>query len=365
MEACAAAWLRTTGTVLAWDWRSLGAFGDQPLDEVAPGYDLLVIDHPLCGAAAGTRSLWPLDDLLPKAVLDALAADAVGSSHTSYSYAGHQWGVAVDAACQVAAARDDLIAGVLPTTWEGVLALARAWPGRVALPLAPGHAISSFFTLCANLGEPVARAQEDLVGHETGLRALEVLIELHQLGPQGTTQLDPPAVLTRLTSGDELLYVPLIYGYVTYARADSVARPCRFIDIPSAGKGPIGAVLGGAGLAVSAHSAEPHEAAAFAAWVSGSEAQTTIVAHNWGQPSSRAVWLDAGLDAEAGGFYSGTRATVEAAWVRPRHPWWPAFQLESGRVLATSLDEGLVAPETLRRLGSLYRAYSMSDEIDT
>ena len=355
MEACAAAWFRATGTVIAWEWRSLGAFGDQPVDDLAPDYDLLVIDHPLCGAAAEAGSLWPLDDLLTADTLTALAADAVGPSHRSYNYAGHQWGLAIDAASQVAAVRGGLVMTSLPATWDEVLALARARPGRVGLPLAPGHAISSFFTLCANLGEPAAASEEQLVGCDIGEAALEFLAEIHQLGPEGATALEPPAILSRLTSSDELLYVPLTYGYVTYARADSVPQPCRFVDIPSAGYGPVGAVLGGAGLAVSAKREQRSEAAAFAAWVSGGEAQKTIVAQHGGQPASRSVWVDALLDSEVGGFYSSTLATVEAAWVRPRHWWWPGFQLDAGRVLAASLDERLAAPETLRRLDALYR----------
>lgn len=83
-------------------------------------------------------------------------ADVVGASHSSYTYAGHQWGLATDAACQVAAVRVDLLEAGPPATWDEVLELARAQPGRVALPLAPGHAISSFLTLCANAGEPAA-----------------------------------------------------------------------------------------------------------------------------------------------------------------------------------------------------------------
>ena len=70
-------------------------------------------------------------------------------------------------------------------------------------------------------------------------------------------------------------------------------------------------MLGGAGLAVSAASAHPAEAAAFAAWASGAEAQHDIVARTGGQPGHRSAWDDPELDALAGGFYSGTRASIE------------------------------------------------------
>lgn len=354
MEACAVVWHDMSGVTVSWDWRSLEAFGDQPLQELAPAYDLLVIDHPFCGTAATTGCLRPLDDLLTEETLAALAADAVGASHRSYMYAGHQWGLATDAACQVAALRSDLLGAPAPATWDEVRLLARSQPGRVALPLAPAHAISSFLTLCANAGQPAA-ASGQFADRAVGLAVLELLGELHRLGLPGSTALEPPDLLGLLTSGDDVVYVPLTYGYSTYAQADAVEKPCRFVDIASAGRGPVGAVLGGAGLAVSAMSGSPDDAAAFAAWASGADAQGTIVATHGGQPGSRSVWTDPALDVRAGGFYSGTRATIEAAWVRPRDAWWPAFQLHGGQLLAAALDDGLPPATTLDHLDSLYR----------
>jgi multiple sugar transport system substrate-binding protein len=347
MLACTSAWRHRTGVEIAWSWRSLEAFGDQPLEELAPGYDILVIDHPFCGTAAAAGCLHPLDALLARDELDTLARDAVGLTHASYCFAGRQWGLATDAACQVSALRDDLLEAAAPATWDGVLALARSAPGRVAMPLAPAHAASSFLTLCANHGEPAAGAR--LVRREIGIHALSILVELHRLGPADATAWEPPDVLERLAGSDELTYVPLTYAFVTYS--DRV----RFLDIPSAGHGPVGAVLGGAGLAVSASSSRPAEAAAFAAWASGAQAQRTVVARFGGQPGNRAAWLDAELDRVAGGFYSGTLATIEAAWVRPRAAWWPPFQLDSGRLLSAALRNGTAPADIYDQLDALYR----------
>ena len=104
------------------------------LEEVADRYDLLMIDHPFCGTAETTGTLRPFDDLLDPHVLATLAADSIGPSHASYSFHGRQWGLATDAACQVAAVRDDLLDGTpAPVTWDEVRALARgaAWTGGV------------------------------------------------------------------------------------------------------------------------------------------------------------------------------------------------------------------------------------------
>lgn len=322
MRACADAWRTRTGVTVAWSARSLTSFGDQPLEEVAPGYDLVVIDHPFCGTAARTGVLRPLDELLDEATLAALAADSVGPSHASYEYDGHQWGLATDGACQVSAVR----AVEPPATWEQALELARAEAGRVALPLSPPHAISSFLTL----------SRGRFAEREPAHAAYELLAELHALGPHEATEWEPPDALARLAAG-ELVYVPLTYGYVTY--------DCRFADVP----GVAGAVLGGAGLAVTSASAHPREAAEFASWASGAEAQTEHVLPNGGQPGSRTAWL-----AAKSPFFRDTIATMEQAWVRPRDPWWPSFQLEGGRVLTESLREGRAAAATLDALDSVH-----------
>lgn len=350
MRACAERWRSLGRATVQWEARSLSAFGDQPLEEIAGGYDLVVIDHPFCGRAAETGCLTPLDELLDDETLAGLAGGAVGPSHDSYRYAGHQWGLATDAACQVAAVRDDLLAeGAAPRSWDEALDLAARRLGAVALPLSPPHAISSWLSIAgAYGGAPFA-------GDSADARATSVLARLARLGPREALGWEPPDALGRMTATDEIAYIPLTYGYSTYG--SSGERPCRFIDVPAVTGGPRGAVLGGAGLAVSAASAHPAEAAAFAAWASGAEAQHDIVARTGGQPGHRSAWDDSALDALAGGFYSGTQASIEAAWVRPRDGWWPAFQLEAGRLLTGNLLDG--DPDALTgRLHELHRRHS-------
>jgi multiple sugar transport system substrate-binding protein len=348
LRACSEAWERLHPEVeVVWHNRSLTDFGEEPVETVAHRYDLVMIDHPFCGTAEATGTLQPLDDLLAPEVLAALAGDSVGPSHASYSFGGRQWALATDAACQVAAVRDDLLGDTpAPTTWDEVRALAHAQPGRVAVPLAPAQAMCAFLTLCANAGSPAAEDPARLVEPGVGLRSVELLAELFRLGPPETLAWEQPDVLSRLTAGDELVYVPIVFGFVTYSRADRARFPCRFLDLPSAGAGPVGGILGGAGLAVSATSAHAEEAAAFAAFASGAEAQRAIVGPVGGQPGSRTAWTAPEIDREAHGFFSGTYATIEQAWVRPRERWWPAFQFEGGRLL----NEGLAKAESPRRL---------------
>ncbi len=350
MRACAERWHAMGEAGVRWEARSLEAFGDQPLEEVAGDYDLVVIDHPFCGWAERTGCLTPLDELLDDATLSELRAGAVGPSHDSYTHAGHQWGLATDAACQVAAVRDDLMGGEeTPRSWDDVVELAARQPGAIALPLSPPHAISSWLSLAgAHGGEPFARDAADA-------RATQVLARLARLGPREALDWEPPDALERMTSSDDVAYMPLTYGYSSYGTPGS--RPCRFVDAPAVVDEPRGSVLGGAGLAVSAASAHPAEAAAFAAWASGAAAQHDIVARAGGQPGHRSAWDDPELDVLAGGFYSGTRASIDAAWVRPRDDWWPAFQLEAGRLLTNNLLAG-DADDLTGQLHELHRRHS-------
>jgi multiple sugar transport system substrate-binding protein len=356
LRACSEAWQELHPEIaLSWHHRSLTDFGEEPLEAVAHRYDLVMIDHPFCGTAEATATLRPLDDLLAPDVLAALAADSVGPSHASYTFHGRQWALATDAACQVAAVRDDLLADTqAPATWDEVLGLARAQPGRVAVPVAPAQAMCAFLTLCANAGHPAAEDPARLVDPEIGLEAIELLCELYRLGPREALAWEQPDVLSRLTTGNELVYVPIVFGFVTYSRDDRVQHPCRFLDLASAGAGPVGGILGGAGLAVSATSAHPAEAAAFAAFASGAEAQRALVGPAGGQPGSRTAWTAPELDSAAHGFFSGTSATIEQAWVRPRDPWWPAFQLEGGRLLNRGLAESRPPERLLAALGERY-----------
>jgi multiple sugar transport system substrate-binding protein len=129
------------GVTITWEKRSLQAFADRPISEMAETYDLMVIDHPHVGEVAKQGNLLPLDGLRD-AEMAALAAGSVGLSHPSYNFAGRQWSLAIDTATPVACLRPDLL-GQAPKLWAEVLDLARA--GRVGFALIPINALMTFF----------------------------------------------------------------------------------------------------------------------------------------------------------------------------------------------------------------------------
>ena len=69
-----------------------------------------------------------------------------------------------------------------------------------------------------------------------------------------------------------------------------------------------------------------------------------------GQPSARAAWRDARVNRDAGDFYRDTLATVEEAWVRPRHNGYIAFQTQGSAILRETILDGAPVAATLGKL---------------
>ena len=354
LVAAAAVWRAERGVEISWDRRSLQDFEDFPVEELARRYDLMVIDHPHIGEAAAQAVLAPLDDPQRAAECATLAAASVGLSYESYSWAGRQWALPIDAAAQTQATRPDLIERP-PVSWSEALSLGRA--GLIECPMRPPHSLMTAYTLAANLGAPCAVEGPNLFDLQTGARAIEMMRELVALIDVSCFVKDPIDVLEAMSAKNaRIALAPLIYGYVSYARPAFRERPLRFANIPSAGHtGPIGSALGGAGIAVSAFSRQRAAAIDFAFWVASGPVQCGLYASAGGQPAHAGAWDDAGVNAAGAGFYFDTRATLEGAWLRPRHAGYMAFQ----RAASERLNEGLQAKESaasvVRALNEMFR----------
>jgi multiple sugar transport system substrate-binding protein len=325
LEAAAREFERRMGTVSVQVFtRSLAAFEDQPIEAVARGHDVIGIDHPFVGEAASHGLFVPLDTIIDAEWLGRHRADCVGPTFASYTWAGHQWAFAIDAACQVSAWRADLLDALSvapPQDPDSVIDLARAHPGRVALALNPIHAACSFMTLCAGVSPATPSRHGIEIPTEVGEGALAWMRELARLCHPMSRSASPIAVLEAMSSeADGIAYSPMIFGYSNYSRGDYRAHRITFGNIPSPGGEHRGAILGGVGLAVSASSPCVPEAVEFAAFVASPGFQRDGLLAAGGQPASRRAWDDPYLDATVGGFFSGTRPTIERAFLRPRFP---------------------------------------------
>lgn len=353
MVACSAIWRERTGVVIDWDQRSLQDFESYPVEELARAYDLIVIDHPHVGQITAEACLAPLDVPGREAEREALAAGSVGASYRSYAWEGRQWAFPIDAAAQVLAWRKDLLAAP-PGSWDEVLDLAR--DGRVMLPLRPPHSLMVLYTLAGNLGRPCAVSGSELVDPGTGAQALELARALAATVDPACFDMDPIAVSEAMAGeGSRIACAPLIYGYVSYATGGFRERRLAFADIPGE-KAPRGSALGGTGIAVSAFSLARAAAIDFAYWVASAEVQRGPYARAGGQPGHAAAWEDPEVNAFSNDFYRDTRATLEAAWVRPRHDGYMAFQQAASDRINAALRSDEPAGEAIEDLNRLFAA---------
>lgn len=349
---------RRHNITISWSSRTLHGFEFAPIEELAALYDLVILDHPFCGDIAATECLLPLDALFD----ERLARAFVGPSLESYRYAGHIWALPVDAACQVAVARPDLMARLdraSPRTWDEVLALGAAAQRhgmRLAIGLRGVHSLMTFFTLCANLGRPCGtRPEEPLADRTTALEALEAMRALLAYCPKDVLNWNSIALHDVLAERDDLVFCPAVYCYATYAEADQ-ANPLRFFDLPGLdGATPRGSTIGGTGIGISARTADPEAALAYVGFLAEAETQRAF-AMNHGQPARRDVWEADEIDARFGGCYSATRATMESAWIRPRYTGYLDFQAKAGALLEGHLRGDVSEDVLLERLEALHRA---------
>jgi multiple sugar transport system substrate-binding protein len=351
LVTASAAWQERTGQEIAWDKRSLQDFESYPVEDLARQYDLIVIDHPHVGQVAESGCLLPLDNAVDAAALAEIAVGSVGGSYESYHWAGHQWALPVDAAAQVQAWVPSRIAAPV-RDWSDLAALFA--DGRASLPLRPPHSLMSLFTLCGLTGVTLDTTTDTLFPAEAA-RAYALLAALSRQVDRAAFEMDPIALFEAMADpGSRIAVAPLIYGYVNYAIAGFRPETIHFADIPALAHGPSGSALGGTGLAVSAYSSDPAGAAAFAAWASSGAVQRDLIAPHGGQPGHADAWEADSVNAATHDFYRATRATLDHAWLRPRHDGYMAFQHAASERINQALLTDEPAEQAIAALNALY-----------
>lgn len=341
------------GVTITWEKRSLQAFADRPIGEMAETYDLMVIDHPHVGEVARAGNLLPLDGLR-EAEMAALAAGSVGQSHESYAFAGRQWALAIDTATPVACRRPDLLKTV-PTRWDEVIALAKT--GRVAMALIPINALMTFFGLARNEGFAVAEAPDRLMAPDEAQVTLARLRRLASLVSPRCLGLDPIGIYDWMSEEPEApAYSPWGYGYTNYSRPGFRRHLLSFHDAPGIGdNGPRGTVLGGTGIAVSSRTRHPEIAVDYAFWIAGADCQRGLYTASGGQPGNAAAWEDDTCNALTANFFRQTRATLDTAWLRPRYDGYMGLQDRAGEIVHACLRGEATEAATLAALDAAYR----------
>lgn len=347
---------------IVWEKRTLRDFAEMSLPELAKRYDMIVLDHPWIGGCVAAGALMPIDRYLDAGYLADQAANSVGKSHASYGWDGHQWALAVDAAAQVSAYRPDLLerhGARVPRSWDEVFALSEHLEPRgvtVSTPLMHVDCFPTFFSLCANFGEQ-AFTGDTAVSRPMGRRVLDAMRRLAAIGHAASLSWNPPQILDHMSTADDIAYSPLLFGYTNYARPGYRDHLVHFADIPLGAEGrPSGAILGGAGFAISSTCAHPEIAADYAAFATSAEVQHGMYFDHGGQPGHRSAWLDAKTNSAANDFFRDTLATLDAAAMRPRFPGWIAVQDRACGILHRFLVQEGNPDHTLDELDAAWRA---------
>ena len=337
LNAISAQWSRERNVPVHWEARPLKDFEDQPLDQLASAYDLVLMDYPFVGTAAASGLIAPVNSWVDVGYLRDQADQAVGPSYESYTWSGQQWALAIDAATQVSAVRTDLLdsAGLdhAPQSWSGVAELAeelKDGPLQVAMPLNPNHAYCAFLSVgLAMLGTDFW-PKGGKVDREASLDSLEFLRELASGLHPISQYSDPIAISDRMAQSDEILFVPLMFGYSNYSRAGFRPHRLRFGNAPRGEQGHIGSVLGGVGIALSALSPQREAAAELARLLVSAEVQSGTYVQSGGQPGHSSAWQSGAANELVDNFFLATRETMDQAFMRPRVPGHRQFQEEAG-----------------------------------
>jgi multiple sugar transport system substrate-binding protein len=338
------------GIAIHWQKRSLQAFADAPLADLAQRFDLMVIDHPSIGEAATHNLILPLDTLIPADYLAEQAANSVGQSHPSYHYNNQQWALAIDAATPISGWRSDLLPATdLPRTWSGLLDLTRT--GRVAVPGLAIDSLMAFFMLANALhAEPFSHLEAVIVpqNQSAGEQALQMLRELLTFSTPGSLDRNPIRTWQLLSESDTVAYCPFAYGYTNYSRPGYASHPLTTGNLITLDDGtPLHSTLGGAGLAISASCKNPQVAADYAQFVASPQCQRTLYTFSGGQPGHRATWLDPEANRVTNNFFTNTLTTLDAAWVRPRWPGFIAFQDVASAIIHRYLSSRSITEQSV------------------
>ena len=343
---------------IQWEKRSLQAFADASMAELADRFDLIIMDHPHTALAATEGLLLPFEDWLPAEFLSDQAANSVGGSHESYRFAGKQWTLATDAATPIATWRPDLMKQnglALPQTWDEVLALARG--GFVTVSAFPIDVLMNTYMFCEALGETPFTIDGELASHEVLAGALEELQKLVALCDPACLGRNPirTAEWMAETSDARAAYCPFAYGYSNYSRPRYAKHLLKAGGLVSFNGRRLRSTLGGAGIAVSSKTEHPRACMDYAEFTASPDIQKGLYFQAGGQPGHRGAWVDDAVNAASSNFFRDTLQTLDDSLLRGKFPGYMTFQ-DQGTPLAHDCVAGKTQPaEAAREINRIYR----------
>lgn len=335
------------GVNITWDRRSLKDFGDYPVSRLVEHFDLIMIDHPFMAEALQEGLLVTLNDLLAPGYLAQLAGDTMGLSLDSYCVDGHYLGLPVDAATQVAASNPTQMARLglcPPKTLDQVLALGDRLDGHfIGTAMAPTDIFSLYLGLVAQRSGRSYFDSTCGISTKIGTEVAGLLYQLAAISHPDSFAMNPIQLLDAMSTGEDIIYTPYLYGYTNYARDGFRPHLLEFWDAPLlSSETEVSTQLGGVGISVTRHVTPEHlpTAVAFAQYLASPPVQRSVYTRFDGQPAARSAWEDAENNRITHGFFQNTARTLKKAFLRPKIPRWNTFQEAEGEHLHRQVREG-------------------------
>ena len=170
---------------------------------------------------------------------------------------------------------------------------------------------------------------------------------------EGSLDWNPIQLYDYMSTNDGIAYTPLAFCYTNYSRDGFRKNKLGYYNAP----GITNAVLGGAGIAVSAKSKYLNEAAQYAAWICSAEIQSSVYVIEQGQPANIVAWKSDFANELTNNFFFNIFDTLTNAFVRPRYSGWPEFQKWLGETLHAYLKDDT---DPVKVLDHLQEAYKLS-----
>lgn len=357
---------RQPEVTIEWAEHSLQEFEELSLCTISERFDLFAFDHPLLGDVIPHGCVLDLEQARP-GLIHRLAPKSLGLSLQSYIVEGALYGVPFDGAVQSSARVRSYFQNVsVPGTLDELAALV-ADQGReaVALPLLPAHAGCTFLTLAANVS-PLSSGDERFYLNPQRIgRAFDVLSDLRSLSSPSSITLDPIRLLEDMASGNGPLFSPFVFGYGTYASSGFSDEPLTFGPALSVGAGITRAVLGGAGIGISAAASGNEALLDFVEFLMSDEVMSEVVGAHHGQAGLRAGW-GPGADRDLREFFfAPTQEAMDAGIVRPRFAGFVNFLCELGDQLIGLIDREASVADAIDTVNRLFNSHCQVDsELD-
>lgn len=348
---------RHPNVAIHWEKRSLQAFANEDISQLAENYDMIVMDHPWTGYAARSGILTSIDKYLPQTYLVEQEKNSVGKSFQSYCSEGKLWALPIDAAAPVASFRRDLFEKYtlnIPRTWNDLEEIANR--GLAIMPGISVDILMNFYMLCISEGQKPFINKTTFIPEEIGIKALKRFKSLSDKMDQRIFNWNPINIYEILSTENDFIYCPFAYGYSVYTSDDYNSYPLEFTDIVVSSYGKVmRSTLGGTGLAISASCSYQEIAMEYAAYVAAPITQKSIYFDSGGQPGHRLAWMDNNINRHSSNYFKNTLNTLDQAYLRPNYDGYLFFQDHAGEKVRQYLIEGGSEQNLLNTLNDLLK----------